>query len=168
MHGLRATLILSLLVLFDVVRAQPVAPDHGRVLQAGIAAVPGLGVQLGYVSPRSIYTVESILYLDVAPSFAGGEGNAQLSMAFGSAFRITGLLRTLGNAPILYDLDVGMRLGPGLLLMQGKTRAQKNQQFGLFLEPFFRFASALGTRHFFFGEVGLHRPFFRAGLWITF
>ncbi|BBM68182.1 hypothetical protein RmaAA213_00280 [Rhodothermus marinus] len=168
MHRARATLIALLLALSCSAVAQPVPPDRGRVLQAGLAAAPGLGVQLGYISPRSIYTLEGIFYLDTAPSFAGGEGNTQLSLAFGSAFRITGLIRTMGNAPILYDLDVGLRLGPGLLFTPGETRAQKNQQFGLFLEPFFRFVSAFGTRRFFFGEAGLHRPFFRAGLWFVF
>ncbi len=164
----RLTLIASFLICSVSVKAQPVPPDRGRVLQAGLAAAPGLGVQLGYISPRSIYTLESIFYLDAAPSFAGGEGNVQLSVAFGSAFRATGLIRTIGNAPISYDLDIGLRLGPGLLFTEAETRAQKNQQFGLFLEPFFRFVSAFGTRYFFFGEAGLHRPFFRMGLWIVF
>lgn len=167
-HETRTALIVLLLAFSYSVAAQPIPPDRGQVLQAGLAAMPGLGMQLGYVSPRSIYTLEGLLYLDAAPSFAGGEGNVQLSIAFGSAFRITGLIRTLGNAPISYDLDVGMRLGPGLLFTQRETRAQKNQQFGLFLEPFFRLISAFGTRRFFFGEAGLHRPFFRAGLWIAF
>jgi len=150
------------------VGAQPIPPEEGRFLQLGLAAAPGLGMQIGYAGPRSVYTIEGMGYIDVSPSFAGGEKSLQLSAAFGSALRLTGILRTLGNAPLPYDLDIGLRAGPGLLFTPRETRAQKNQRFGLFLEPFFRVISAFGTRQFFFSEFGLHRPFFRAGVWIAF
>ncbi|CAM3217071.1 hypothetical protein [Rhodothermus bifroesti] len=154
--------------LVSTVWAQPIPPDEGRFLQLGLAVAPGLGVQVGYVGPRSIYTIEGMSYADASPSFAGGEKSLQLSAAFGAALRLTGMLRTLGNAPLPYDLDIGLRAGPSLLFTSNETRAQKNQRFGLFLEPFFRAISAFGKRQFFFGEFGLHRPFLRAGLWFAF
>ncbi|QXD13747.1 hypothetical protein GQ464_009695 [Rhodocaloribacter litoris] len=147
--------------------AQP-APA-GRHVQVGVGVLPSGGLQVGYVALRSFYTQEFVLGADVSPSFGGGEGNVQLSGGLGGAVRIFGFERTLGNAGYRgYDLDVGLRFGPGLLFSFNETRFTKNRRFSLFVDLFARFSSLVGEGRVLYLEVGLHRPVFRGGLWFTF
>lgn len=145
------------------------APERPRnAMQAGLALVPGLGAQAGYVQSRSIFTVESIVYVDASPQFAGGEGTIEVSGALGGAIRPLGIPRLIGTADYPYDFDIGLRFGPSLTFTQGATRAEKNQQFSLFVEPFLRFSSRLSSGRLYFVEAGTQRPLFRAGVFFTF
>ncbi|MDX1547650.1 MAG: hypothetical protein R3247_11715, partial [Rhodothermales bacterium] len=133
--------------------------------QAGLALVPGAGIQAGYVSARSVYTVEGILYTDISPGFGDGEGSVQVSGGLGGTIRPLGILRTIGNTNQRYDLDVGFRFGPSLFFATNATRSDKNQQFRLVLEPFFRFSTRLQSGRLVYAELGTLRPVLRAGLW---
>ena len=137
-------------------------------LQAGLAAWPGIGLQLGYVGPHSIYTLEATLYADGQPTLGEGESTLHLSGGIGAALRPLGVVRTIGNANYRYDFDVGVRFGPSLFFTTGATRADKNQQFSLFLDPFVRFSSRFKGGRIFYLELGPQQPAFRAGLWFSF
>lgn len=139
-------------------------PPRGAYVQAGLGAVPGAGIQVAYLSLRSFYTREVVLYADVSPSFGGGEGSVQPAASIGASLRILGTLRTVGNTVYGgYDVDVGLRLGPGLLFPFKESREAKNQRFSLFLEPFARLTRRLPSGRLFFAEAGVQRPLFRAG-----
>jgi hypothetical protein len=171
---LRLPLGLLILVLLgglcpDAEAWAQTAPERPRdAMQAGLALVPGLGAQAGYVQSRSIFTVESIVYVDASPQFAGGEGTVEVSGALGGAIRPLGIPRLIGTAAYPYDFDIGLRFGPSLTFTQGATRAEKNQQFSLFVEPFLRFSSRLSSGRLYFLEAGTQRPLFRAGVFFTF
>ncbi len=136
-------------------------------IQGGPAALPGLGVQVGYVGSRSIYTVEGIFYADGWPSFSRGESTLQVSAGLGAALRPFGIVRTIGNADYAYDIDFGLRFGPSLFFTTNATRPEKNQQFSLFFEPFLRFSTRSRNGRIFFVEAGTQRPLLRAGLWFS-
>lgn len=140
------------------------ASTPGRHLQAGFGVLPGVGLQGGVVIPRGFYTVEGLLYVDGSPPFAGGEGSVQVSGGLGGAVRILGILRALGSPRYDdRDLDVGLRFGPSLFFTLGESGRSENP-FSLFLDPFVRASSPLGSRRVFFAEVGLQRPILRGGV----
>ena len=129
-----------------------------RYVQTGVALYPGVGVQLGYVGPHSIYTLETMIYADGQPSLGSGESTLQLSGGIGAALRPLGVVRTIGNADYRYDFDFGARFGPSLFFTTGATRADKNQQFSLFLDPFIRFSSRFKGGRIFYLEIGPQQP----------
>lgn len=165
----RAVLLMLLLLAGGLLgsRAQAQAPrTHAKRIQIGPGVLPGIGLQGGYVYPRSFFTTEAIVYADGSPGFAGGESNLQVSLGLGGSIRPLGLIRTIGSmADTGYDLDIGLRGGPGLFFSSTETRVQKNQRFSLFLEPFIRVTTRLGTSQTFFAELGFQRPLLRAGFW---
>ena len=137
-------------------------------LQMGLGGLPGAGVQVGYVTARSFFTVESQLYVEgVLPSF--GEGNVHFSAGFGGAIRLFGLSRLLGSPAWyvdVFDVDLGLRLGPSLAFAENETPADRNKRFSLFLEPFLRIAPSVAEDWALFVEVGPQRPVVRIGaLW---
>ena len=139
-----------------------------RYVQTGLAVFPGAGVQLGYVGPHSIYTIETMVYADGQPALGRGESTLKLSGGIGAALRPLGVVRTIGNADYRYDFDFGVRFGPSLFFTTGATRADKNQQFSLFLDPFIRFSSRFGNGRIYFVEIGPQKPALRFGLWFGF
>jgi hypothetical protein len=142
------------------------APEGGQ-LQVGPALIPGFGLQLGYVSLRSFYTREVMSFVDFSPSYGGGEGSVEVAAGFGGALRINGLLRNFGSRTYQgYDIDVGLRLLPGLVFALKESREAKNQRFNLSLEPFLRVSTRVSSGRVFFAEIGTQRPLLRAGLWI--
>jgi hypothetical protein len=136
-----------------------------RFLQSGVAAFPGVGLQLGYVGRHSFYTVEGMASADGQPSLGEGESTLRVSGGLGAAMRPLGVVRTIGNADYPYDFDLGARFGPSLFFTTGATRADKNQQFSLFLDFFLRFSSRFRNGRIFFLELGTQQPNVRAGLW---
>ena len=157
------TLALSCAAAPEVGAQIGVAPTPQ--VQVGPAAFPGGGAQLGFVTARSFFTTETFLYAEGTPP-ALGEGSVQLSAAFGAAIRLFGLSRLLGSTAWYvetFNLDVGLRLGPSLHFAENETRADKNQRFSLFLEPFLRFAPGLSADWALFVEAGTHRPYLRLG-----
>lgn len=158
-----AAALLGMALLVPAAAAQQVRSV--RQLQVGLAAVPGVGVQAGYVSLRSLYTVEGMLYVDASPQFDGGEGSVQLSGGVGVALRPLGIARTIGNAPYQgYDLFLGTRFGPGLFFPYG-TSSRGENPFSLFLEPFVRLTRDGAGGRTLYIELGTQRPLLRAGLW---
>ncbi len=144
------------------VAAQPTAP-RGHHLQLGLSGIPGVGLQAGSLSLRSFYTREFVFNAEVIP---GRAGNIRLSGGLGGALRLLGFGRTLGNTGYRgYDVDIGLRFGPGLTFAFNETRSTKNRRFTLFADVFARFSAALGRRRVVYAEVGIHRPVARVGLW---
>lgn len=139
-----------------------------RSVQIGPAVLPGLGLQAGYVQPRSFYTTESAFYINLLPPFMGGENSLLISGGVGGSLRILGGLTTLEMANYEgYQLDLGLRFGPALRFVLGEeTRTQKNTRVRLFLEPFTRFTWQVEGGRTLFAEVGTHDPFLRAGFWL--
>ncbi len=161
-----AALALTLLVLCTGAIdgfAQDTRAPH---VQLGGGILPGIGMQAGYVAPRGFYTVESILYIDGSPRFAGGEGSVQVAGGLGGAIRVLGILRTIGSPGYVgRDVDVGLRIGPSLFFTVGESSRGENP-FSLFLEPYLRATSDFGGDRIFFAELGIQRPFLRAGVWL--
>lgn len=165
----RVCLLVGFAVLTALALARPSevsaqAPGQ-RFIQAGVGAVPGIGLQGGYVAPRSFFTVEGIVYVDGSPPFAGGEGSVQVSGGLGGAIRILGILRAVGSPGYQgRDFDVGLRFGPSLFFTVGESSRGENP-FSLFLEPFLRATTTFGGERIFFAELGIQRPLVRAGVW---
>ena len=155
----RALLLLALLWI-----STP-APAQSPVIQAALGGWPGIGVQLGYVQPRSIYTLEVMSYLDVLPW--RDESPLYVSAGVGAALRPLGVLRVIGRTDYGYDLDLGVRFGPGLFFTEDATRAEKNRQFSLFLDPFLRFTHHSVRQGHFLVELGPQRPALRFGFWLS-
>ena len=137
-------------------------------LQVGLGGLPGAGVQIGYLTARSFFTVESVFYVEgTLPAF--GEGNIHFSAGFGGAVRIFGLSRLLGSTAWyvnVYNVDLGLRIGPSLAFAQNETLADRNKRFSLFFEPFLRIAPSVAEGWALFVEVGPQRPSVRLGaLW---
>ena len=138
-----------------------------RSVQTGAAGLPGFGVQAGYVMPRTFYTLDGVLYADLAPPYGEGEGSLLTSLGFGASLRLLGLFNTFGDER--YEgshLDLGLRFGPSLRFrLDDETLQDKNTRFGLFLDTFVRFTTQLGNGRTVYGELGTQRPHLRAGLW---
>lgn len=163
--GYRALLVLVACAVIAPPQsaAQLVRGPHAVV---GVGAVPGIGLQTGYVSLRSLYTIEGMLYVDGSPPFAGGQGSIQISGGLGGAVRVLSIMRIIGTPEnVDRDFDVGLRFGPSLFFTVGESSREENP-FSLFLEPFLRFSTTLGDSKFYFAELGIQRPFLRAGLWL--
>ncbi len=165
---IRWTLVLAALLVLAPESAAQGNISGRRYLQMGMAAFPGVGMQLGYVGRRSFYTVEGTLFADGKPSLGEGESTLRVSGGLGAALRPLGVVRTIGNANYPYDFDFGARFGPSLFFTTGATRADKNQQFSLFLDLFLRFSSRFRNGRIFFLELGTQQPSIRAGLWFGF
>ena len=166
-------IIRWILVLAALLAGVPESAAQGnisgrRFLQTGVAVLPGVGLQFGYVGRHSFYTVEGTLFADGQPSLGEGESTLRVSGGLGAALRPLGVVRTIGNANYPYDVDFGARFGPGLFFTTGATRADKNQQFSLFLDLFLRFSSHFSNGRIFFVELGTQQPSIRAGLWFDF
>lgn len=165
---------MRLLVLFSVLWLFP-ASGLGQsgtagvaFVQGGLAVLPGAGAQVGYVGVRSFFTVEGLLYAGGSPVLGSGERTFKFSLGLGGALRPLGVIRTIGGATHNYDIDFGLRFGPSLLFSTEPTRATKNQQFSLFLDPFVRGIYRLGSGRILFAELGPVRPSIRVGFWFAF
>ena len=161
-----AMVILAVLVSSDA-RAQVTPRPQERVVQLGVAAIPGAGAVAGYVLPRGFYTIGAILYADATPRFSGGEGSLLVSLGIGGSIRPLGVVRMIANAGDgTYDLDLGVRVGQSLFFPYGESSRRRNP-FSLFIEPFVRVTSELNGDRTYFVEVGIQRPILRAGLWLS-
>ena len=161
-----AMLVIAIFVGFEA-RAQVTPRPQERVVQLGIAAIPGAGAVAGYVLPRGFYTIGAILYADATPRFSGGEGSLLVSLGIGGSIRPMGVVRMIANAGAgTYDLDLGVRVGQSLFFPYGESSRRRNP-FSLFIEPFVRVTSDLNRDRTYFVEVGIQRPILRVGLWMS-
>ncbi|MDE2835131.1 MAG: hypothetical protein OXM02_11530 [Bacteroidota bacterium] len=148
--------ILSLGAESRLASAQPV------VLQAGAGIWPGAGLQAGYVRWGSVHSLEIVFYTSSSPW--RNEIPLFVSAGFGGTLRPIGILQEIGRADYGYDLDLGVRVGPSLFFKQNASRADKNRQFSLFIDPFVRYSYQIFTADRFFTELGAQRPRLRLGL----
>ena len=139
------------------------AAAQDQHIQAGLAGWPGLGMQVTFIDMHTVYSLESGIQVDVDPF----EERRTLTVAgsVGAAFLPLNVWRTIGQADYGYDLDLGLRLGPRLRFVEEPTRADKNRQFSLFLDPFLRLRGRIGRApRIYFVEIGPVRPSLRVGL----
>ncbi len=139
------------------------ADGQSSHVQIGLGGWPGAGIQLVHVQPRDLYTLEILASTDTelwenrTPIF--------LSAGVGASLRPLGVLRLIAQANYSYDFDVGIRFGPALTFLQRPTRAEKNRQFSLFLDPFVRYSRPV-RKQIAFIEIGGQRPSLRFGVWV--
>ncbi len=120
-------------------------------------------MQFVHVQTRSIYSLE--VHSSVDTELWKERTPLYVSVGVGAALRPLGVLRVIGQANYSYDLYLGIRFGPALTFLQKQTRAEKNRQFSLFLDPFLRYTRPLGQQTAFV-EIGSQRPSLRIGFWI--
>lgn len=132
-------------------------------IQIGLGGWPGAGIQFVHIQARSIYSLEVLASVDT--EFWKERNPVYISAGVGAALRPLGILRVIGQANYPYDLYLGIRFGPSLTFLHKQTRAEKNRQFSLFLDPFLRYTQPVGQRTAFI-EFGSQRPSLRVGLWI--
>ncbi len=156
-----------LLLALPAARAQPLQTSGN--LQLGVGLLPGLGAQVGYLSPGAFFVTEGLVFVDGVPPFLGGEGTVQVSVGGGGAIRTLGIARLFSEESFTgYDVDFGARFGPALAFGTDETRADKNRRFSLFFDPYLRFVTRPGERFTFYVEAGAQRPLVRGGLWLSF
>ena len=150
------------LVILSLGAGSRIAAAQPAVLQAGVGVWPGAGVQAGYVRWGSVYSLEIVLYASSSPW--RNEIPLFVSAGFGGTLRPIGFLQEIGRADYDYDLDLGVRVGPSLFFKQNASRADKNRQFSLFVDPFVRYSYQVFPADRFFAELGAQRPRLRLGL----
>jgi hypothetical protein len=151
-------------LLFILILSELPALAQTSQLQVGLGAWPGAGLQAGHVLTRSVYSLEVITSVDT--EFWKERIPVHVSAGVGTAFRPLGVLRVIGRANYTYDLYFGVRFGPALTFLQNASRAEKNRQFSLFLDPYMRYTVSIGQQPVFV-EIGSQRPSLRFGLWIA-
>lgn len=162
----RSALVLLMASVFLGPMAAAQDEVRPRMLQVGPAVWPGLGAQIGLIRLRTIYTLETVLYLNGHLGLGDHRSSVQLSGGFGAALRPLGIVRAIGNAEYAYDVSLGMRFGPSLLFVARPTRSDKNRQFSLFLDPYVRFSTRVLQHQIAFVELGPIKPSLRFGLWV--
>ena len=160
-YVLRCTLSLTFVVLL---LTWMVSHSYGQStrLQAGFGAWPGVGVQAGYVQQYNMYSLEIVVSAETSPWHT--DIPLFISTGFGSTLRPTGILREIGRADYDYDLDLGIRLGPGLFFIQNASRTDQNRQFNLFIDLFIRYSRNLEHLGIGYVEFGTQRPRIRVGV----
>lgn len=146
--------------------AQAQAQPASQV-QLGVAGAPSVGLQFGFIPQRRFYNIETISHASYRPPFFGGDHNLYFSAGFGASLRIMGVVDFVRDDPTPYDVDVGLRLGPGLQFKPNETLADRNRRFFLFLEPFVRYAFQMEGGQILFAELGAQQPFLRVGIWLS-
>ncbi len=165
--GLTAVLFLSAATDADA-QSSPIV-ERRPYVQTGLGVIPGLGVQVGYVGPRRFYSREVTLFVEYSPPFAEGEGSVEVAAGLGASIRVLETWRVIsGSAYNNYDIDVGLRLVPGLSFALNESREAKNRRFNLSPDLFVRVTTPLSSGRIVFAELGVERPKLRAGLWFTF
>lgn len=148
-------------------RAQTrVQEPMGRHIQAGVAFASGLGLNLGVVSARTLYIREIQFVSNLNPLFRETGEQTRIATLLGFSLRAYGFERLLGNAGYRgYDLDIGLRVGPGLSFSSSDTRVDKNKRFILLVEPMLRISRSTPAGLVYF-EGGAAAPHIRLGMWI--
>ncbi len=159
LNQVRTFLLLTLFLSFFGFSASGQSP-HAQI---GLGGWPGAGLQLVHIQSQSIYTLEVLASADT--EFWENRTPVFLSVGVGASLRPLGILRLITQANYSYDVDVGIRFGPALTFLQRPTRAEKNRQFSLFLDPFLRYSHPLGKQIGFI-EIGAQRPSLRFGIWV--
>lgn len=148
--------------------AQSVAP-FGPHLQAGATVIDGIGVTAGMVDARTLYTREVHMLTDLEPILRKSREQGRVALLLGVGLRLYGFERLIGGVGYRgFDLDIGLRVGPGLSFSTRDTRIARNRRFALVLEPSIRLSGAIRPNRALFVEAGTTRPNVRFGLWQRF
>ncbi|MBT3448274.1 MAG: hypothetical protein HOB33_10095 [Bacteroidetes Order II. Incertae sedis bacterium] len=161
---------ILLLILFflpsSALFARQQAP-RGEYVQVGAAISPGYGLSVGMLSVQSIYTREIQIISDLKPLFIDRGDQARVAALAGVSLRLLGVERLVGYGGYRgFDVDIGLRTGPGLSFSTRDTRVDKNKRFVLLVEPYVRFSHALKNSSALVLEAGTASPYFRLAVWI--
>lgn len=163
---LLATAFLSATMLPTPAQGQFFGTEPPAV-QVGAGAFPGAGVQAVYLQPRTAFTLEAALYADIQSLFSGaGDRRFQAAGAVGGSLRLLRVFRIVTGGGPNGNLDVGLRVGPGLRYKAEETQLDRNQRFRLLVDLFARYVRRVGSVRL-FGEASLGRPHLRAGVWLS-
>lgn len=129
----------------------------------------GIGATVGMVDARTLYTREVHVLSDLEPILRKSREQGRVALLLGVGLRLYGFERLIGGAGYRgFDLDVGLRVGPGLSFSTRDTRIARNRRFVLLLEPNLRLSGAIHPNRALFVEGGTTRPYVRFGLWQSF
>jgi hypothetical protein len=171
--GCRGTLLSTLAVIVAAAAARPaagqVSEPSGMQAQAGVAVFGGIGLNAGVVDARTLYTREIQVVSDLEPLFRRSEEQGRVALLLGVGIRVFGFERLIGGVGYRgFDIDAGLRVGPGLSFSTRDSRIARNRRFVLLLEPMARITRAVHPRRTVYVEAGTSRPFVRIGLWQNF
>ena len=149
-------------------RAQAFAPS-GQHVQVGVAVAGGIGATVGVADARTVYVREAHIVSDLEPVFRSSDEQARVAVLIGMSLRLLGFERLIGDVAYRgYDLDVGLRLGPGLSFSTRDSRIDRNRRFVLLVGPVVRLSRATSASRALYIEAGTIRPGVRIGLWQRF
>lgn len=141
----------------------------GAQIQFALSTLGGNGAQAGIVSARTVYTREVMILADLDPLWRDADRRARVVVLPGVSLRMFGFERLIGGAAYRgFDIDAGLRAGPGLTFDTDETSAERDRRFELVLEPFLRLTSAGSGRLAWLLEIGSTRPALRFGVWIAY
>lgn len=106
---------------------------------------------------------------DIDPLVRDVEGRARVVLMPGMSVRLFGFERLIGGAAYRgFDMDIGLRAGPGLSFNTDESAADRNRRFELVLEPFVRLTTAQSRSVAWMLELGSTRPAARFGVWLSY
>ena len=142
---------------------------RGPHIQLALATLTGNGLQIGALSARTVYTREVMVLADLDPLWRDTPRRARVVLMPAVSLRLFGFERLVGGAAYRgFDVDLGLRAGPGLSFAANETTEERNRRFELVIEPFLRLTMATGRRMTWLVEVGSARPSFRLGMCIRY
>jgi hypothetical protein len=158
--------VIGFFVLAGPAWGQHIEP-RGRYVQVGVATLPGLGLTVGSISARTLYTREVHIISNLQPAFRSTEDQINVAALVGFSVRVFGFERLVGNAGYRgFDVDLGLRAGPGLSFSSRDSKVDKNRRFVLLVDPIARISRASNAAIFFM-EVGGATPSIRIGVWVS-
>lgn len=172
----RLGVILFLVFVYaQPARAQETAPElplsapWGAQIQVAVATLGGNGLQMGVLSARTVYTREVMVLADLDPLWRDTDRRARVVLMPGISVRTLGFERLIGGAAYRgFDIDLGLRAGPGLSFDTDETVEERNRRFELVIEPYVRLTSAQARQLAWLLELGSTRPALRFGVWIRY
>lgn len=148
---------------------QPVPEPWGSYVQATLSTMGGNGLQVGIANVRTVYIREVLVLADLDPLFRDTDRRSRVVLLPGVSVRLFGFERLIGGAAYRgFDIDLGLRAGPGLAFDTEETSAEKDRRFELVVEPFVRLTTAQSRNVAWLLELGSTRPALRFGVWIRY
>lgn len=145
---------------------EPASEPWGAQIHVALSTLGGNGLQAGVLSARTVYTREVMVLADLDPLWRETDRRARVVLMPGMSIRLFGFERLIGGAAYRgFDIDLGLRAGPGLSFDMDESVEERNRRFELVIEPFLRLTSARSGRVAWLLEMGSTRPAFRFGLW---
>lgn len=155
--------------VFAQAEERPAVEPSGTQIQLSAALLGGRGIQAGLVSARSVFTREVIVLLDGEPLVRDVDRQARVVLLPGVSLRVFGFERLIGGAAYRgFDVDLGLRAGPGLSFSGNESPEDRNRRFELVLAPFLRISAAQSRRVAWLAELGSTRPALRIGIWLRY